>query len=711
MAKKLISFDDSKTGDAALPEPVKEVLRATYAPAGDYAETSAIAPAVESALANNQTVVDAAATAAESAAGTAVNNAASSGQFKAGYVAAISAAQRATLVENLAQNVTLSINANGYSSNAGTGGAATGAKASGAGHGGVDGYRVTWTTASAAPETSPQGGAQYGRNTVTSDAAVTAGVTYTLSMWAKSSIDQRLALRVVFYDAANAAVGSPVYSTGRIVPANTEVRLYNTVTVPAGATHLGMRVVHANGVGGVAWPVGATLTVSLPQITQGSTLWPEFTGSEPDAYWVGGKDISSSRKAFTGADGTITQGDVINSWWCLPRTLEDTTRGKFWQGGITRKGTQGITEFDTLTGMAKWHPIAGRDGGQDDHNVPAFLIESDKPPLVAYSWHNRTETMAIRRGTVTGELSSLGPEEILTVTSEAYPITQTSYAQLLRRPGTDTVALMYRAQGTFAGWYTSISTDWGVTWQAPYRLTALGYQHFTLSADGTVAHFVAADHPTNTATLRTRRFDVTLTTGAITNPVTGATLKPNFWDPATTTIAESIMHAVNDLTKPSATRLFDVSPDGTRILQMKFQTSAVGSGTPSESDLSTGVYVVNRWDGAAWVEETLCSAGRPFGYYFAFYTAGAVFGVDGSTVFLGREIGGLWTVERWTRDGSGVWSQTDVLHRAPAGRSIGRPQIPVNTRSESRVTFGEYTTYATDSFENYYGIQKLLTRP
>ncbi|CCW14585.1 SGNH/GDSL hydrolase family protein [Rhodococcus aetherivorans] len=30
MAKKLISFDDSKTGDAALPEPVKEVLRATY---------------------------------------------------------------------------------------------------------------------------------------------------------------------------------------------------------------------------------------------------------------------------------------------------------------------------------------------------------------------------------------------------------------------------------------------------------------------------------------------------------------------------------------------------------------------------------------------------------------------------------------------------------------------------------------------------------
>ncbi|QSE72204.1 hypothetical protein [Rhodococcus sp. PSBB049] len=691
------------------PALTRAAADAAYAPVGDYATASDIAPAVESALADNQTVVNAAASAASSAAGTAVNNAASTGQFKAGYVSAIAAAHGAALVENIAQNVTLSINTNGYSSNAGTGGTATGAKVAGAGHGGVDGYRVTWTAASAAPEASPQGGAQYGRNTVTADAAVTAGVMYTLSMWAKASIDQRLALRVVFYDAANAAVGSPVYSTGRIVPAGTEVRLHHTVTVPVGATHLGMRVVHANGVGGVAWPVGGTLTVSLPQITQGSTLWPTFTGGDPDAYWVGGTDISSSRKAFVSGDGTISQGDAINSWWCLPRTLEDATRGKFWQGGITRKGTQGITEFDTLAGIARWYPIAGYNNGQDDHNVPAFLIEDDKPPLVAYSWHNRTATMTIRRGTVTGELSSLGPEEILTVTSGAYPITQTSYAQLLRKPGTDTVALMYRAQGTYGGWYTSISTDWGATWQPPYRLTSLGYQHFTLSADGAVAHFVAADHPTNTATLRTRRFDVTLATGLITNPATGATLKANFWDPATTTIAETIMHAVNDLTKPSATRLFDVSPDGTRILQMKFQTSAVGSGTPTEAELSTGVYVVNRWDGATWVEETICSAGRPFGYYFAFYTAGAVFGADGSTVFLGREVGGLWTVERWTRDGSGVWSQAAVLHRAPVGRSVGRPQIPVNTRSEANVTFGEYTTYAADSFENYYGIQKLLS--
>ncbi|MHC3366576.1 hypothetical protein ACYAFX_03470 [Rhodococcus aetherivorans] len=691
------------------PGITKAFADAAYAPVGDYAEVSAIAPAVTAALADNQTVVDAASIAASSSAGEAVNNAASTGQFKAGYVAAIAASQGATLVENLAQNVTLAANINGYSLNAGTGGAATGEKVAGGGHGGVDGYRVTWTTASAAPAASPQAGAQYGRNTVAADATVTAGATYTLSMWARASITQRLSLRVAFYDAANAAVGSIVYSAGQIVPANTEVRLHNTITAPAGATHLGMRVVHANGVGGAAWTVGSTLTVSLPQITQGSTLWPAFTGDEPDAYWVSGANISSSRKAFGTDDNTISHGDAINSWWCLPRTLEDATRGKFWQGGITRKGIQGITEFDTLTGTARWHSICGLDGGQDDHNVPAFLIEGDKPPLVAYSWHNRTATMAVRRGAVTGELSSLGPEEILAVTSEAYPITQTSYAQLLRKPGTDTVALMYRAQGTFGGWYTSISTDWGVTWQAPYRLTSLGYQHFTLSADGTVAHFVAADHPTNTATLRTRRFDVTLATGAITNPVTGAVLKQNFWDPATTTIAETIMHAVNDLTKPSATRLFDVSPDGTRILQMKFQTSAVGSGTPTEADLSTGVYVVNRWDGSAWVEEPICSSGRPFGYFFAFYTAGAVFGADGSSVILGREIGGLWTVERWVRDGAGVWSQAAVLHRALAGRSIGRPQIPTNTRSEAHVTFGEYTTYAADSFEDYYGIQKLLT--
>lgn len=30
MAKKLISYDDEQAGDAALPEPVNEVLRATY---------------------------------------------------------------------------------------------------------------------------------------------------------------------------------------------------------------------------------------------------------------------------------------------------------------------------------------------------------------------------------------------------------------------------------------------------------------------------------------------------------------------------------------------------------------------------------------------------------------------------------------------------------------------------------------------------------
>lgn len=403
-----------------------------------------------------------------------------------------------------------------------------------------------------------------------------------------------------------------------------------------------------------------------------------------------------------GATGPLGVSDFVNSWWCVPRSIHHTLRNVVYQGGVNREGTMQITTFDLRRRSARKISLGTFE--KDDHNVPAFLVEDDKPPIVAIVRHAVENFVRIRIGAAPHDIDSLATATEIQV---PFPAACT-YAHLIRRPGTNTVALLTRNED---GWYLSMSTDWGATWGTPVRFHGLAYG--TFRKYGNTVHYVVTTHPTTTPNNALRYFRINVATGDITSA--SGTALGNLWSFSSVISATSMTYARQSYdsdTGHNTNRLFDILPDGS-ILAMQFHKSTPELG---------GTYGVYRFaaTGAApsslqdpnapqrgWVFEPIVASGVPVGYYQSSYVGGMTSGANENEVWLAREASGTWTIERWTKTGA-AWSLADTIATRTAGEKLGRPQVPWGAEGTGLFTGIEYFRYPSDTFMDYYGDQLVL---
>jgi hypothetical protein len=113
---------------------------------------------------------------------------------------------------------------------------------------------------------------------------VTPGLTYTSSVYVRSSIAQKIQLVQLFYNASGAAANNSY--TSYTLAANTWTRISNTAI--AGDTAAGVRFAVRTDTGSSSWTSGDTLDMALVMITQSDGMLDYFdgwgSGRSPSAY-------------------------------------------------------------------------------------------------------------------------------------------------------------------------------------------------------------------------------------------------------------------------------------------------------------------------------------------------------------------------------------------------------------------------------------------
>lgn len=310
--------------------------------------------------------------------------------------------------------------------------------------------------------------------------------------------------------------------------------------------------------------------------------------------------------------------------------------------------------------------VIGTTPVADDHNAPAVLCYSDKPPIAAWTRHGATDKVYVRKGTVNADWTSLGSESTLDIGTAA------SYTSLRRLPDTDELILFSRDD--LVRWKFWTSTNYGSSWSGPTTLFDFGvgaHTYLRTAQSGNVLNCVAHDHWEVGLDHHTMYFfTINLDSGAIAT-ASGTSLGNLDGTGLPLDLTDLAPAAAWTPTAGETANSCNVAP--TNELQFALEWWPIGG------DSSDGSILIMRWDGAAWDERDLGVAGD------------CEFGPDPDIAYVIVEQGGEHrTVERWTTTDAWVtWSakQIDqsrnvVLTRlcVPIGRDEG-PAVVWNRRS------------------------------
>ena len=146
-------------------------------------------------------------------------------------------------------------------------------------------YRITWTAASTG-----KGGGCYPYRA--GQGQLTAGNTYTFSIWIRSSVVQVVNMQLEWNDSSFVRIGSIVYGSNFNLSANTWTRVSMTAVAPSGVYAVTFPV-YVNS-GGSLWQAGDYMDCDSAMLTEGSTLYNYADGSSPNWVWNGTANASTS---------------------------------------------------------------------------------------------------------------------------------------------------------------------------------------------------------------------------------------------------------------------------------------------------------------------------------------------------------------------------------------------------------------------------------
>ena len=354
--------------------------------------------------------------------------------------------------------------------------------------------------------------------------------------------------------------------------------------------------------------------------------------------------------------------DMEWCWWTRPRATRIGNTIYF--GAIESDGGIVAATFDTQSGAVVRQQLARFEA--DDHNNPALLAVEGRPLICFYSRHDAPEGLRYRISRKPTDITAWQEERILTFNGS------TTYAQ--EHVVGDDLHLLTRVDEIRWGWRMSL--DWGQSWGAPRDLLAFDtdqqvYMGTALLADGETMRLGVSGHPKEYE--KKPLHDVwaalvNLRTGNVTLPSTGATianLKTGNRLPLNYSALELVQRPPADRTA----NLMDVSSG---------ETFEIAFTTKIKDDKSTrdARYHVASLRNDRWVVENVTPSGAKFGYIDAgFYVGGMAFPerAPSGQVYLTREDRGVWHLERWTRDASGLWTGAALVE--PGTTRLARPWV------------------------------------
>lgn len=118
---------------------------------------------------------------------------------------------------------------------------------------------------------------------------VTAGQTYTFSMWVRSSVAQSTGLSLNLYTSGGALVTNMASTQVFALAANTWTRVYFTATMPATVARAGMYTASAGSIAS-----GTTMDATGALVESGNTVLPYFDGTFTGCGWSSTPNASSS---------------------------------------------------------------------------------------------------------------------------------------------------------------------------------------------------------------------------------------------------------------------------------------------------------------------------------------------------------------------------------------------------------------------------------
>lgn len=127
--------------------------------------------------------------------------------------------------------------------------------------------------------------------------AVTAGVTYAISFYATSSVNDVRRLSATFYDSGGTSLGDVVVGVAQTMTAGVEMRFTGTYTAPASA--VSMRIYAGAVTGSVIRPLNSTMYWRKALVEEASTIGTYFSGDDTDTNyqtfsWSGTAEASTS---------------------------------------------------------------------------------------------------------------------------------------------------------------------------------------------------------------------------------------------------------------------------------------------------------------------------------------------------------------------------------------------------------------------------------
>lgn len=356
--------------------------------------------------------------------------------------------------------------------------------------------------------------------------------------------------------------------------------------------------------------------------------------------------------------------DVCWCWWTRPRA---TRLGRYvYFGALDSAGSVVAATWDLVDRSVRKTVLATLE--DDDHNNPAIVVAADRPPVAFYSRHSEDDALRVRVGLRPLDATAWQPETILTFGGV------TTYAQV--HPRGQELHLFTRVDETKWGYRRSL--DWAATWEPPRDFLAFDtdqqiYMPTTLLPDGHTVRVAVSGHPKEYESKPLHDIWaclVDLRTGSVTRPSDGAVLA-NLFDGTGLPLGHDHLELVYRTPADRTVNIFDVS-DGP-----EFEVGFVSKVKDDGSTTDARYHVTSHRDGR-WVTEDVVAAGASFGYIHAgLYVGGVAFPhrSPGGRLYLTREDGGWWHLERWHReagaDGAGRWTARPLV--APTRTRLARP--------------------------------------
>jgi hypothetical protein len=341
-------------------------------------------------------------------------------------------------------------------------------------------------------------------------------------------------------------------------------------------------------------------------------------------------------------------------WWTQPRATR--INDLLFVGGIDSNGAVFAATRNLRDGTVRKTVLAQLES--DDHNNPALVVDPARPPLSFYSRHDADDIVRFRVGKRPLDVTAWEPEREL----EFGGATTYAQAHVLG----DELYVFTRA-GVTSWWYCR-STDWAQSWEAPSAFLSIEtdqetYMPTALLPDGRTLRIAVAGHPKNYEQRPWHEFRVCLVdlaTGDVTLPSASGAIA-NLRSGAGLPLGGADLELVHRSPAGRTLNLFDVS-DGD-----PFEVAFASKVSGDEATLDARYHVARAGSGG-WAVEDVAPAGGVFGYIDAgFYVGGIVFphATPGGRVYLSREDGGSWHLERWDRTAEGSWIAAPVVDPSP----------------------------------------------